>query len=46
MKKSLWRRVLKRLSCNHAYIYTNDMWSILGVDHVSKVCVKCGKIKY
>lgn len=35
-----------RYKCKHDYVNTNEEWSIFGKDHITKVCVKCGKRVY
>ena len=39
-------QIIKHIFCRHTYIRTNEMWSIFGTDHVTKVCTKCGKRIY
>ena len=39
-------KLLKRLICKHEYANTNEGWSLFGKDHITKVCVKCGKRMY
>lgn len=37
---------LKRLFCRHEYVYTTEYWTYFSSEHITKVCVKCGKKVY
>lgn len=39
-------RLLKRLFCKHEWVNTSEYWSVFGKDHITRVCVKCGKRTY
>jgi hypothetical protein len=38
--------MIQRMRCRHEYIGTNEEWSYFGKDHITYVCVKCGKRIY
>ena len=40
------RVIIARLFCKHEFIDTDEGSNLFGKDHVTKVCVKCGKRKY
>lgn len=35
--------VFRQLLCKHEYVNTNEMWSFFGQEHITRLCVKCGK---
>ena len=40
------KAIIKRIRCKHDYIGTNEAWNVFGKDHITQVCVKCGKRVY
>lgn len=37
-------KILKRFFCKHKHtILSNENWSLFGKDHVTAICVDCGK---
>lgn len=40
------KSILNRIKCKHEYIGTTEEWSVFGRDHITHVCVKCGKRVY
>ena len=37
---------IKRLFCRHEFVPTHEMRNLFGKDHITKVCIKCGKRIY
>lgn len=35
--------LIKKLLCKHEFVDTNENRVLFGYEHVTKICVKCGK---